>query len=188
MSQFVNYNKRSVQLPPGCKDLIDVFKPARLRKVTGANATPHFPVVPRDHTLTETLGNIEKHVAMVFDSTSELCFLAIGSPDESLMVVVSRMTDSMTADVTFLHDETREIAMRAFFGCHGLKAPMADGGPVKFPVDVPDSPVWCVFSLVPMPAGPPAFSKIAASLFRDICGMNDQSKLHLSISEAERAK
>jgi len=32
MAKFVNYNKRSLELPSGCKDLIDLLKPSNQRK------------------------------------------------------------------------------------------------------------------------------------------------------------
>src|SRR5216117_2276803 len=35
MGEFVNYKKRSVELPPGCKDLMDVLLKTSKRKTTG---------------------------------------------------------------------------------------------------------------------------------------------------------
>ena len=35
VSKFVNFQKRSVQLPPGCKNLIDVLYPDRRRRSDG---------------------------------------------------------------------------------------------------------------------------------------------------------
>jgi hypothetical protein len=189
MSEFVNYNKRGIQLPPGCKDLTDLFKPAWLRKLPKGLAPPDMPVVLRDDSVTETLGNIEKYVASVFNSRADWCYLTLSSLDEKPAMSVCRMTDSITSDVTFIHDETREETMRAFFDRHGLEAPRANEIPKGFNYPFyPNIPIWCVFSISPMPSGAPAFSKIARDLFRDFCGMNDQSELQFSLVEFDKAK
>lgn len=189
MSEFVNYNKRSIQLPPGCKDLTDLFKPVWLRKLSEGVVPPDMPVVLRNDSVKETLGNIEKHVAVVFDSRADGCHLTISSLDEKLAVSVYRMTDSITSHITFIHDETREKAMRIFFDCHGLEVPRATEMPKEFnPAFYPNIPVWSLFELSPMPSGALAFSRIASDLFRDFCGMNDQSELQFSLMEFDRAK
>jgi hypothetical protein len=97
MSEFVNYNKRSIQLPPNCKDLTDLFKSAWFRKLPKGVAPPDMPVVLRNDSVTETLGNIEKYVAIVFDSRADGCHLTISSLDEKLAVSVCRVTDSITS-------------------------------------------------------------------------------------------
>jgi len=192
MSEFVNYNKRSIQLPPGCKDLTDLFKPAWLRKLPKGDAPPEMPVVLRDDSVTETLGNIEKYVAIVFESRADGCHLTISSPgetDETLALCISNMTDSIMSNVTFIHDETREEAMRAFFDSHGLKAPRANEMPKGFNFAFyPNLPVWTIFEFSPLSSGALAFSKIARDLFRDFCGMNDQSELQFSLLEFDKAK
>jgi len=188
MSQFVNYNKRSIQLPPGCKDLSDIFKPASLRKVSGAIASPQAPRVLRADHLTEKLGSIGRYVAEFFDSGAESCMLNFVSSDESVTLDVSRTMGSITSHVIFLHDETREIVMRAFFERQNLAAPEVNANPVEFPIDLPDLPVWCIFPVSPEPFCAAAFSKIASALFHDCCGMNDQSELRISILEAETGK
>jgi hypothetical protein len=188
MPEFVNYNKRSIQLPPGCKDLTDLFKPAWLRNLPKAVAPREVPDVLRNESVTETLGNIGKHVAIVFDSRADLCRLTISSLDEKLAVSVCRMTDSITSNVTFIHDATREKAMRAFFDRHGLEAPRAKEMPKGFKFLFPGLPVCSLFELSPMSCGAPAFSKIASDLFRDFFGMNDQSELQFSLIEFNNAK
>jgi len=139
----------------------------------------------RGDILTEKLGNIGRYGAEFFDSGAGSCMLNFGSSDESVTLDVSRTMGSIASHVTFLHDETREIAMRAFFDRQNLAAPKVNGNPVEFPIDLPDLPVWCIFPLFPEPFCAAAFSKIAIALFRDCCGMNDQSKLGVSIMEAE---
>ena len=188
MSQFVNYNKRSIQLPPGCKDLSDIFKPASLRKVSGAIASPQAPRVLRADHLTEKLGSIGRYVAEFFDSGAESCMLNFVSSDESVTLDVSRTMGSITSHAIFLHDETREIVMRAFFDRQNLEAPIFHENPVEFPVDLPGLPVWCIFPLTPVPLEASVFSKVASALFRDCCGMNDPSELRISILEAETGK
>ena len=46
MAQFVNYKKRGITLPPGCKDLIDVMAPSRRRTKAhvGASGFPPFEI------------------------------------------------------------------------------------------------------------------------------------------------
>jgi hypothetical protein len=95
----------------------------------------------------------------------------------------------MVSDVIFIHDETREEAMRAFFDRHGLKAPRANEMPKGFNFPFyPNLPVWSIFELSPISSGALAFSRIASDLFRDFCGMNDQSELQFSLIEFEKAK
>jgi hypothetical protein len=188
MSQFVNYNKRSIQLPSGCKDLADLFKPAGLLHLPNSSAPHQDPVVLRDDSFTATLGSIEKCAATFFDSRASGFYLTISSPDEKLSLSVFRMTEDIMSKVTFLHDEAREKAMILFLDRHGFEAPRAHEMPNYFWISLPDLPVWTIFALSPIPSAAPAFSKIACELFRDFCGMNDQSELRFSLVEYQKAK
>jgi len=188
MSEFVNYNKRSIQLPPGCKDLADLFKPAWLRNPPKAFAPPEIPLDVRHESFTDTLGNIEKYVAMVLDSRVDGGHLTIGAPDEKLVVSVSRTMEDIMSHIRFIHSEARDTAMKAFFNRNGLAPPPVHETTVEFNIPFPDLPVWSVFALSPVPSGTPAFSKIADTLFREFCGMNDQSELGFDLMEYGKPK
>jgi hypothetical protein len=188
MSEFVNYNKRSIQLPPGCKDLADLFKPAWQRNLSETVAPAKMPVVLRRESGTATWRIIEKYVVMVFNSRADSCHLKISDPVEAPVLSVSRTTDSIASHVAFIHSEAQEKLMRSFFYRHGLVLPHAGEVPGKVKFPFPDLPVWSIYDFSPMPSEALAFAKIASDLFRELCGMNDQSEIHFFLIEFEKAK
>jgi hypothetical protein len=62
MNEFVNFQKRGIELPPGCKDLIDVLPPPREARV---------PV--------EGLSHIERYVSRLLQSPGQLRSVWINS-------------------------------------------------------------------------------------------------------------
>jgi hypothetical protein len=174
--------------PPGCKDLADLFKPAWLRKLPKAVAPTEVPVVLCSHSFKKTVGDIEKYAATIFDSRAVVGDLTSSTPDEKLVVSISRTMEDIMSHIQFVHDEARETAMRVFFDRHGLATPDAEEMPKEFNIPFPDLPVWSIFALSPVPSGTPAFSKIASALFREFCEMNDQSELQFFLVEFEKPK
>src|SRR2546429_5788090 len=102
MAEFVNYNKRGVTLPPGCKDLSDLFKPKGQRNAPGPILSVEQPPVMREETITATLAEIEQHVAMVFPSRARMFALEIFLPGEPPTVQIIRMEGmEISASVSF---------------------------------------------------------------------------------------
>src|SRR6266568_946681 len=113
MSEFVNYNKRGITLPPGCKDLSDLLKPKGLRNAPGPILAVEQPPVVREETLTATLAEIEQHVAMVFQSQARLFALEIFLPGEPASVQIIRWERmEISASVVFGKGAEPERAMR----------------------------------------------------------------------------
>src|SRR5690349_4819441 len=97
MSQFVNYNKRSVKLPPGCKELSDLFKPKSLRKTHGSLLGAQQPLAPHEQTFFGTLASIEEHIAQVFRSRAQACAMIITPSGKQLTLHIYRVAGVMVA-------------------------------------------------------------------------------------------
>jgi hypothetical protein len=85
MSEFVNYRKRGITLPKGCKNLFDVLQSHGLPKLasgvqTGAIPADEEPVVTRGESVTGKLSDIGKYVAMVFESRARSFLLMVTPP------------------------------------------------------------------------------------------------------------
>ena len=66
MAQFVNYKKRGITLPAGCKDLIDVLGPSR-RQTKAHVATCGFPPleIKEERFPTAGLAQIGRYMSML---------------------------------------------------------------------------------------------------------------------------
>ena len=62
MNEFVNFNKRGVQLPPGCKDLIDVLGGGGKGKPWGAWE------LPKSERRIGALADVERYVRKMLES------------------------------------------------------------------------------------------------------------------------
>ena len=65
MNQFVNYQQRGIELPAGCKDLIDVLR-IEHRRVSAPNRAP-----------AEGLADLQRYVSLLMDSKAKLRRLTI---------------------------------------------------------------------------------------------------------------
>jgi hypothetical protein len=175
MSKFVNYKKRSVKLPPGCKDLIDLLQPHRPSPAHGIIPANEKPSVTRGESGTVKLADIEKFVAMPFQSRAQTSLLMLSLPDERFTFDVAHMKgEFMFASAKFEEDAERERLMREFFVAHGLEQPREDWTPAQF---IPDVPVQFIYRISPLPSDAAAASQLAADLFRHVCGLSDDSQL-----------
>ena len=68
MARCVNYEKRGVELPPGCKDLIEVLKGKWKAKKPGGLAGKWKPVPEPDLFPSGGMGQIERYVTRVLVS------------------------------------------------------------------------------------------------------------------------
>ena len=85
MSKFVNFKKRSVSLPPGCKDLIHLLQPAQRQK---ANAVPSA-----DDSFIDSLSNIGEYIGDTLVSEARMAKLAVKSLDNRLLFEIYRMEE-----------------------------------------------------------------------------------------------
>ena len=65
MSKFVNYKKRGISLPAGCKELIDLLEPSNRRKVNDLLAPSPDVKVARDDSFISNLSDIGKPITWV---------------------------------------------------------------------------------------------------------------------------
>jgi len=185
MSEFVNYKKRSITLPPGCKNLIDVLQRPRNAKAHDIIAQDELPAVMRGESGTLKLSEIGQYVAMPFQTHARAFILMLSLPDERLTVDFTEMDgELMAASATFEENAHREVLMREFFSDHDLQVPGDDWTPAQF---VPGVPVQFIYRILPLPSDTATASKLATELFRHVCGLSDESQLIFRYYEIAKA-
>ena len=170
MSEFVNYNKRSVSLPKGCKDLVDVLKQQ------GSSAAK-----PGKHE--EELGklsDIEKWAIRAFESEADVVQLEIASSERDARFIFHRTPHKKTASVTLRADASAEAAIKVIFERRNLETPTSFGLPKLF---FSDSSVAYDLSLAFVDEA--SFCAIAKDILREVCGLGDQSSLWFRYTELE---
>jgi len=177
MSEFVNYNKRSIDLPPGCKNLFDVLQPIK--------AGPK----PRDRqprTFEKgTLASIPKHIGDLLKKTDQAVLLIYDARGR-VAFYMTPLAGNILASIRFLDDPARETRVRKLFGPYGLDAPTQTETAPQFP----EAPVWTRFTIQPFPSSTRRLIEIATAVFRDVCNATDKTPLHFrhySISNATLA-
>jgi hypothetical protein len=173
MNEFVNYKKRNINLPWGCKNLLDVLHPQQLKA--------GIPDVTMAHekSFVGTFSDIEKHVSMMFESRALLFMLGMDAPDDRLKLEVSRMEGGiMFAWVEFREDSGQEAAIRSFLAREGLKAPCVAGTPASF---IPDSPVS--YRISPLPIDPRGLAELFTNLLREVGGLKEDAELRFHCFE-----
>lgn len=181
MSKFVNYKKRSITLPPGCKDLIDLLQQHRQPKTDSTISSVGCPTVTRDESGTVMVCEIAKYVAMPFESAALSSILTLSAPDEHLTVDFSQMEGSLFhASAVFEENADRERLMREFFISQGLQTPDTDWTPTHFVAGVP---VQIIFRILPLPSDAATAAQLAVALFRRVCGLTDYSELKFHYCE-----
>ena len=175
MSKFVNYKKRSITLPPGCKDLIDLLQQHQQSETDSTISSVRYPTVTRDESGTVMVCEIAKYVAMPFESAALSSVLTLSAPEEHLTVDFGQMDGRLFyASATFDENADRERLMREFFISQGLQTPDTDWTPTQFVAGVP---VQIIFRILPLPPDAATAAQLAIALFRRVCGLTDHSEL-----------
>ena len=181
---FVNYNKRDVSLPPGCKDLIDLLKPALSAKdlVADISKSGLSPTVMDLINLPTSTGNPEfdrllkrlkdgtrrresamgpisdlpHHVETLFASPALSYTLWLTTTDQRLTTSFHKMLlrRQVTASVTVEEKTDQERAVLEFLSSRSLKIPKNAGLPVAFNIDAPNLPVYLICQISPLPPNP----------------------------------
>src|SRR5258705_13932077 len=113
MKGFVNFGKRSVQLPAGCKDLIDLIEPSKRRPVS--TLTTHAA---------QGLKDIGKHLSGLLGPGTKCKNLAITWHENNYLQLINE--EGVLSALVVVHENTgREQAIRAFFAAASL-APFLD--------------------------------------------------------------
>jgi len=184
MSQFIDYKKRSVTLPPGCKDLIDVLRLAEKPQLHGSISAGDRPGGMRGGSVKGKLSEIGWYVARVFESKAAIIFLMMTAPDERFTIELVRGRGALRAfSVKFVYDLDRETAVRAFFERRCLRLPKKTAIPGHFS---PHLPVQFMFAVSPLPSEPAAISALATELLRDVCRLDDKAEIVFRYYESTR--
>src|ERR1700730_11942341 len=139
MNEFVNFKKRGITLPRGCKNLIDLLQPPAQLTFERAQRA----VVTRNETVSGTLAEVGKYVQVAFESRGLMLALVISSPDQRLEVDLMRMKGGeFRASAVFQRDQQVEQAVRNFFVGRRLQVPEDSETPRDF--FLPDVPVQLI--------------------------------------------
>lgn len=181
MNEFVNFKKRGVTLPPGCKDLIDLLRPTAKQAIDRAQRlTP-----TRNETVTALLAEVGKYISLAFESRGVIFTLVIAPPDGRLEVDVMRMEgEEFWVSVTFPKDPEEERAVRRFFTRKGLQVPEESGTPPSF---FPDLPVQLIYHVSPLPRDAAGVSELITDFFRECGRLADDASLSFHVEEASDA-
>jgi hypothetical protein len=117
MGIFVNYKKRSVELPPGCKDLLDVIHQRPKRKTHQAMTNKWVPVAKSERISKHGLDHILRFMVLVLESTTKFTSLSIKLPGKDVAISVYRHKEPRTLNLKFFvyRNTEEERAIRAFF-------------------------------------------------------------------------
>jgi len=164
MSQFVNYKKRGLTLPPGCKDLSDVLERQGLQPLLDLSR-----LGSSGGSVSGRLFEIEKYVQMAFRSRALWFTLVVSPPDKRLTFHIARMRrKAVQAYVLVEKAAPREAAAGVFFARHGLQSTQLS------PI-MPEQQ-FLVRSF-PMPSDRIILTKLATDLFREVYRLTDESEL-----------
>jgi hypothetical protein len=99
---FVNPNQRGMELPAGCKDLMDVLKMG--------GCQPRAP--GRSQISYGVLSDVEKQVGAVLESASKRLF-SVGIPERRILVILGKREDGLTLNF-FIPAKQESIVRRMF--------------------------------------------------------------------------
>jgi len=173
MSEFVNYQKRGIELPPGCKDLIDVLRlPSSTEGSTPAMSWQRS--VPVDVQAVGRLSNVPAYVSMVVNSPSEQFLLMIGTTDKRLSVMLCRRESTGVLALILVgsvrSNAEREKGIREFFQRHGI-------GPLKEPLPGEAGVESFRGFEYPLPAGASQASQLTIELLSGVFGITEASQI-----------
>jgi hypothetical protein len=174
MSKFVNYSKRDVALPPGCKDLSDVLRRQKVEVKTYHGTQCH------GETTVGAIKDIKTFVEQLVSCLEPPAGLLISLPDGPVHfnIGLSRFTEDgslwVSAEVKEGSDE--EIGLLRFLEERGFDAPQSHSVPKAFSADVPLT-VFC--GVEPFPMDSATASQLLADLLREVCRLSEESELHI---------
>lgn len=167
MPKFVNYKKRSVALPPGCKDLLDVLEPSRRSKPEPGGWQTTF--VETDRLQTEGLAHIGEYISKLLQCGADFFTVMIYHPDYLVPVVLLRnRSDNVFAVALYDNEPQAQRAIKAFFLQQGIE-PLRD-------CSVPAA--GGISSLIYLlPLDHPKATALVTGLLRTAYGLSDEAGL-----------
>jgi len=169
MSDFVNYDKRDINLPPGCKNLIDVLQPM----------VPPPGLKPRRGLTmgggeTATISSIPKYINNFLNQSNQ-DLLLIRTPNEKVGFELRRLVpEKIWASVSFIDGPPHAARARELFARYELDVPPLTETPAQF---VPGAPVWEVLSIHPFPPNTACLIEIATAVFRELSNATENTQL-----------
>lgn len=181
MSDFVDYNKRSVSLPEGCKDLTDVLEQTRSGLASGD--LPLLNVggrTVRGGTEIGGLADTANYVGKVFGGKAEQQFLMIFLEREHLTINIFRAAEAgLKASIWFPDDESTVRTMRSFFERWGLKVP-PEGSLLLMLSGAKLQRTWDIF---PVPLTPTQLTDILHSLLKQFERVDENLSIKFAFYE-----
>jgi|SRR5712671_3040785 len=181
MSDFVNYNKRTVTLPPGCKDLIDLLG---VSAGFGRGQPPGYGDLPVKVVLggagTFALQQLGEYVTRVCTSRANIIQFIASSPGERITISLDRTRSEagskLTLSVQSKHAAEQEM-IRNFLESKGL-APASGHPPAGLPAQL-------TYPIPALQAHSWVLSAILIEFFKVVCGLDDQADLRFCYNEFE---
>jgi hypothetical protein len=166
MNPFVDLRKRGVELPPGCKDLIDVLRLASTKLETAA-VKPGAAEVPETG-----LGDLERYVARLLASPARFRSLWIeGDPG----AVIGLFCDKRGLRTLIMVDAEREQSIRSVVTASAIS-------PIQDHALAPNGP--CSRALfLPLPMDAPCAVKCVRELLTKGLGMPETISLEFKYHE-----
>ncbi len=185
MSKFVNYKKRNISLPAGCKDLIDLLKPEQRRKVMDSlGSNPNLNAM-RDDSFIGSLSEIGNVINRALTSGAPMATLSVASMDEEVSLALHRMgAENLSASVSFIQTQSSEEKMKAVFESLGLPVPRGSGIPEHF---IKGQPVQLIYEINSEPGQSGDLATLATVIFQKFCGMEPTSQIRVYFVEFTNA-
>ena len=181
MAKFVNYKKRNVTLPAGCKDLIDLLEPGKRRKATELLGPHPNMKVMRDDSFISKLSEIGKPISAALESGAPMAMLSVSSLDEQTSLDVHRMGgENLSTSVSFTQTALSEQKMKAIFENLGLRVPQDSAIPEHF---IKGQPVQLIYEIDPERVQAGDLAALAAVIFREFCSMEPTSQVRVHFLE-----
>ena len=180
MAKFVNYKKRSVTLPPGCKNLGDLLQPhgkpnQRPSIHVGSIPSESPPTVTRSESFEGSLLDVEKYVTITFESQADSVFLIVKSANGQSTVHISRNeSGNMSARVDVPGGTAQELALRSFLADHKMRVLPDSGMPAHFD---PNLPWKAMFEIAPLPTEAALLSRLVEDLLVQALEARSDSQL-----------
>jgi hypothetical protein len=180
MGKFVNYKKRSIALPPGCKDLVDVLWKASHHKSSDPIAARWVPVPKPERIATNGQDHIPRFMTRVLESTTKFTSLSIELPGKDVAIGVYRHSEARTLHLTLVvsRDTEMERATRDCFSGHHI-APTADYLPL------PLTPTSVCTLQYPLPQDATAAANLIGSFLRTVCGLPAEAGIDFTFDNHE---
>lgn len=174
MSDFVNYKKRDITLPRGWKDLVQVLH-AKGDSSAGDESQPEYSHCE----IIKPLSQIERYISLVFDCRTPLSLNIVPFADRKLEFTIRKLpSDGLRASVQVRMGTEAEAGVRRFLQIRGFSVP-DNSVPTMFN---PNLPVELFCDIAPLPPQVEQVSNLVTDLFREVCGLNDQSELAFGYS------